>query len=73
MQLRTKQTQRRRSAPQQIDLFAGEPQNAIGNMPTWSTLPTDIQAALTGLITRLILGHANASRIASTSETDHDL
>jgi hypothetical protein len=27
---------RRRRAPQQIDLFAREPHNAIGNMPAWS-------------------------------------
>jgi len=36
MQLRTKQPQRRRRAPQQIDLFAEKPQNAIGSMPAWS-------------------------------------
>lgn len=73
MQLRTKQPQRRRRAPQQIDLFAERPQNAIGNMPAWSMLPTDVQAALTSLMTRLILGHADATRIGSMTETDHDL
>jgi hypothetical protein len=71
MRLRIKQPQRRRRAPQQIDLFAGEPQNAIGN--AWSMLPTDIQAALTSLITRLILEHADAKRIGPIAETDHDL
>ena len=71
MQLRTKQPQRR--APQQIDLFAGKPRNAIGNVPAWSVLPTDVQAALTSLMTRLILGHADATRIGSMTETDHDL
>jgi hypothetical protein len=73
MQPRTKQPQRRRRAPQQIDLFTGEPQNTIGNIPAWSMLPTDIQAALTSLITRLILEHADARRIGSMVETDHDL
>jgi len=73
MQLRIKQLQKRRRTPQQIGLFAGEPRNAIGNMPVWSMLPTDIQAALTSLITRLILEHADARRIGSMAETDHDL
>jgi len=73
MQLRIKQLQKRRRTPQQIGLFAGEPHNAIGNMPVWSMLPTDIQAALTSLITRLILEHADARRIGSMAETDHDL
>jgi hypothetical protein len=59
--------------PQQIDLFTEKPQNAIGNMPAWSTLPIDVQAALTSLMTRLILEHAYASRIGSMTETDHDL
>jgi hypothetical protein len=69
MQLRIKQPQRRRRPPQQIDLFAGEPQNAIGNMPTWCMLPTDIQAALTSLITRLILEQTDGRRISSIAET----
>ena len=48
-------------------------QNAIGNVPAWSMLPTDVQAALISLMTRLILEHADASRIGSMAETDHDL
>jgi hypothetical protein len=46
MQLRIKPPQRRHRAPLLIDLFAGEAQNAIGNMLAWSMLPTEIQAAL---------------------------
>jgi hypothetical protein len=71
MQVQTKQPQRR--APQQIDLFTGKPQNAIGNVPAWSMLPADVQAALTSLMIRLILEHADASEIGSIAETDHDL
>jgi hypothetical protein len=48
----------------QIDLFAGEPQKAIGNMPAWSGLPTETQAALTSLMMRLLLEHADKSRIS---------
>ena len=68
-----KPTPTRRRAPQQVDLFAGEPQTTIGDMPAWSGLPTDIQAALTSLITRLILEHADKSRIGSMAEAGHDL
>jgi hypothetical protein len=42
-------------------------------MPAWSALPTEIQAALTSLITRLILEHADKSRIGSMAEAGHDL
>ena len=45
MPRQTKQTQARRRLPQQIDLFAGEPRTTTGDMPTWSGLPTETQAA----------------------------
>jgi hypothetical protein len=63
----------RRCAPQQIDLFAAEPQTTIGSMPAWSALPTEIQAALTDLMTRLILEHADKNRAGSKAEAGHDL
>jgi hypothetical protein len=68
----TKPTPARHRAPQQIDLFAGEPQKKIGDMPAWSGLPTETQSALTDLITRLILEHADKSRIGSVAEAGHD-
>jgi hypothetical protein len=68
----TKPTPARRRAPQQIDLFAGEPQKKI-DMPAWSGLPRETQAALTDLITRLILEHADKSRIGPVAEVGHDL
>jgi len=71
MQRQRKPTQARRRAPQQIDLFAGEPQKAIGEMPAWLGLPSETQAALTSLISR-ILEHADKSRIAPTAEAGHD-
>ena len=73
MPCQKKPTPARRRASQQIDLFAGEPQATIGDMPAWSGLPTEIQAALTSLITRLILEHADKSRIGSMAEAGHDL
>ncbi len=63
----------RRCALQQIDLFAGGSQKTTGSMPVWSGLPAEIQAALTELMTRLILDYAGNNRIGSTTETDHDL
>jgi hypothetical protein len=68
MPRQTKQTQARRRVPQQIDLFAGEPRAATGGTPAWSGLPTETQAALTDLMTRLILDHAD-----SMTEAGHDL
>jgi hypothetical protein len=70
--MQTKQTQARRRMPLQIELFAREPQKAIGGMPVWSGLSTEIQAALTSLITRLILEHGDKNRAGSMTETGHD-
>jgi len=57
--------------PQQIDLFA-ENAPTIGGMPAWSGLPTEVQGALTALMTRLILDHADKRRLGSM-EGGHDL
>jgi hypothetical protein len=72
MQRQMKSLQAHRRAPLQIDLFAERAQKAIGDVPVWSTLPTEIQAALTGLITRLLLEHADKNRAGSMTETGHD-
>ena len=73
MSRRTKPTTAHRRAPQQIDLFAGASRTMIGGMPAWSGLPTETQAALTNLMTRLILEHADQRRIGSMTEASHDL
>jgi hypothetical protein len=73
MPRQTKPMTARRRAPQQIDLFAGEPRTMTGGMPAWSGLPTETQAALTDLMTRLILEHADKTRIGSMTEDGHDL
>ncbi len=59
----------RRSVPQQIDLFAETAMT--GDIPAWSGLSTETLAALTGLMTRLILDHASKRRIVT--EDGHDL
>jgi hypothetical protein len=58
MAQQSKRKTARRHVPQQIDLFGEEPQT-IGDMPAWSGLPTEIRAALTALMTQLILDHAD--------------
>ena len=73
MRHQMKPTPARCRAPQQIDLFAGERQKMIGEMPAWSGLPTETQAALTDLMTRLILEYADKSRIGLLPEASHDL
>jgi len=70
--MQAKQTQARRRAPLQIELFAGEPRKTSDDMPVWSGLPTEIQTALTRLITRLILEHADKNWTGSMTETGHD-
>lgn len=68
-----KQTPARPRAPQQIDLFAGALQKTMGDIPAWSGLPTEAQAALTDLMTRLILDHTDKSRMGAIPEAGHDL
>jgi len=69
MPRRTKPLRRRR-APHQIDLFEG-PQ--AGGMPRWSGLPTQTQAALIELMTRLIVDYADKSQLGSMTEAGRDL
>ena len=70
MPRRSKQTTAHHRVPQQIDLFAGDAPTTIGSMPAWSGLPTQTRAALTNLMTRLILDHADKGRIAVTEGSD---
>ena len=67
----SRQRPARRRVPQQIDLFA-ESAPTIGGVPAWSGLPVETQAALTSLMTRLILDHAAKRRMESTRD-GHDL
>jgi hypothetical protein len=72
MQRQMKSLLAHRRAPLQVDLFVERAQKAIGDAPVWSALPTEIQAALTGLITQLLLEHADKNRAGSVTETGHD-
>ena len=67
----SRQRSARRRVPQQIDLFAANAP-AIGGMPAWFGLPMETQAALTTLMTRLILDHGDKHEMGSTRD-GHDL
>ena len=67
----SRQRSARRRVPQQIDLFA-ENVLTLGGMPAWFGLPMETQAALTILMTRLILNHAGKRQMGSTRD-GHDL
>jgi hypothetical protein len=64
----------RRSRPQhQMDLFgSGLSKNAIG-APAWPELPAEARAALTNLMTQLILDHAATTATPPAKEVGHDL
>lgn len=56
-----------------MDLFKSEqPDGAIG-APSWPELPLEARAALTSLMTQLILHHAGKTATPPARETDHDL
>ena len=66
-------TERRRlqqsDRSQQIDLFDGVTPTQT---PAWRDLPEETRGALTGLMVRLILEHAQISRPAFRTEDGHD-
>ena len=60
-----------RRLQQQMDLFGSGLLN-IG-APAWSELPAEVRAALTNLMTQLILDHAAATATPRAKEVGHDL
>ena len=57
----------------QMDLFkSDQPDGAIG-APAWPELPLEARAALTSLMTQLILHHAGKTATPPARETGHDL
>jgi len=62
-----------RRPEQQIELFVAEQPGALADTPTWQDLPTATQAALTRLMARLILDHAETRKASLMTEAGHDL
>jgi len=59
----------RSDSSQQSDLFDDVTSTQT---PAWQDLPEETQATLTGLMTRLILEHAQISSAALRTEAGHD-
>ena len=64
--------QERRSRLPQMDLFAIGQEGSATGAPAWPELPVEARAALTSLMARLILEHADRSQTASLTEAGHD-
>ena len=58
---------------QQMDLFGSGLSNGAIGAPTWLDLPAEARAALTSLMTQLILDHVATTATPRAKEADHDL
>ena len=58
---------------QQMDLFGSGLSNTAIGAPAWSELPAEARAALTSLMTQLILSHATTTATPRAKEVGHDL
>jgi hypothetical protein len=63
----------RQPRPQQMDLFGSGPSNGAIGAPAWPELPAEARAALTSLMTQLILDHAATTATPRAKEVGHDL
>lgn len=62
----------RRSRPQ-MDLFGSGLSNGAIGAPAWLELPAEARAALTSLMTQLIVDHAAMTATPRAKEVGHDL
>ena len=63
----------RRPRPQQMDLFGSGPSNGAIGAPAWPELPAEVRAALTSLMTQLILDHVATTATPRAKEVNHDI
>jgi len=56
-----------------MDLFGSSLSNDAIGAPGWSELPAEARAALTSLMTQLILDHVATTATPSAKEVGHDL
>jgi hypothetical protein len=54
----------------QPDLFDTPPGPVVGTMPSWGSLPQKTRRTLTGLVTRLLIDHANGRASEPRSDAD---
>ncbi|MBV9559082.1 MAG: hypothetical protein JOY90_01260 [Bradyrhizobium sp.] len=62
----------RRGPTRQTELFGDERSGAMVDTPAWQDLPATTQAALTSLIARLLLTHAERHSAGPRAEAGHD-
>ena len=62
----------RQSMTYQLDLFSARQQGKTAGMPQWPELPEETRQALTVLIVRLFVDHANCERASQQKEAGHD-
>jgi len=62
----------RQSMTYQFDLFSAPHRGKAAGTPQWSELPEETRQALTLLIVRLFVDHANCERVSQRKETGHD-
>ena len=62
-----------RPPQRQMDLFGSGLSNDATGAPAWPELPAEARAALTSLMTRLILDHAATTATPCAKEADHGL
>ena len=63
----------RQPQPRQMDLFGSGLSNGAIGAPAWPELPAEARAALTSLMTQLILDHAATTATPPAKEVGHDL
>ena len=54
--------QKRPRSARQMEMFTGLSVDAAASLPRWTDLPQNVQAALIGLMTQLMLDHAQAPK-----------
>jgi hypothetical protein len=62
----------RRPLTRQLELFAGEALGSAIGAPTWSDLPRETRLALTQLMARLLIDHADRNAACCAMEVSHD-
>jgi hypothetical protein len=55
-----------------LELFAGEALGSAIGAPTWSDLPRETRLALTQLMARLLIDHADRNAACCAMEVSHD-
>ena len=78
--MRARTTERRikpghdlRGTGYQLDLFPEPRLPMTAKIPAWLELPEETRVALTDLMTKLLLEHADKSRVESKTKVSHDL